>query len=64
MEKDCEYIGRQTLAGMLGVTKKAIEKWDAQRRIPGRVKVGHLVKYSIAEVNKRLASGTFLLPQR
>lgn len=60
---ECEYIGRGALAGMLGVTKKAIEKWDSQRRIPGRVKIGRLVKYSLVEINKKLASGTLLLSQ-
>ena len=59
MEK--EYYDKTELAEMLNVSVKAIEKWGAQRRIPGRTKIGHLVRYRAVDVQKHLAAGSLLI---
>lgn len=57
-------IGRQELADLLGVSKKTLDAWDSKRRIPGRVKIGHLVKYQVCEIQKRIAGGKLLFPSK
>lgn len=64
MKNEPELIGRQELANMLGVSRKTVEAWDLQKRIPGRVKVGHLIKYQRSEIQRRFASGELLYPAR
>lgn len=60
-----EYIDAKALAVKLGVSIKQIRKWQAARRIPGMLILGHrLVRYRLAEIEKRLLSGNFLLPSR
>lgn len=52
----------QTLAQRCGLSEKTIRKWDAARRIPGRLSLGRAVRYDRATIERRLLSGELLLP--
>jgi excisionase family DNA binding protein len=55
-----EYLTAAQVAQKLSCSIKAIQKWTAQHRIPGAVKVGYHWRYSAAEISKRLLSGQLL----
>lgn len=59
-----DYLNLQTLAEKLIVSKRTVEKWEAARRIPGRVKCGRLIRYSALAIEKALLSGNLLLPEK
>jgi len=59
-----EYLNSKQLAEKLNVSLKSIQKWTAERRIPGMVKCGRVWRYSLSEIEKRLLSGSFLLDSR
>jgi len=55
-----KYLTALQVANKLSCSLKAIQKWTAQKRIPGAVKCGYHWRYSSAEINKRLLSGQLL----
>ena len=65
MSEQVEYIDAETLARKLGVGLKSIRKWTYQHRIPGMVRISRrCVRYSLLEIDRRLATGSLLLPAR
>lgn len=59
-----EYLTPQALAAMMSVSLKFIVKQTQARRVPGQIKVGRVWRYKRSEVEKRLLSGSFLLPSK
>lgn len=59
---ESEFFNTLELAKYLNVSRKSIEKWRYQNRIPGQVKCGYSWRYRKSEVEKRLLSGQLLLP--
>lgn len=56
-----DFFKTNELATYLNVSKKSIEKWRSQNRLPA-VKVGYSWRYRKREIEKRLLSGQLLLP--
>lgn len=59
-----EFLTPQELAGMLNVSQKFIDKHIATKRIPGAVRVGRLWRFKRIDIEKRLAIGELLLPEK
>ena len=59
---ESEYLNTEELSIMLNVSKKSIEKWRSQNRLPGQLKCGRVFRFRRLEVEKRLLSGQLLLP--
>ena len=59
-----ELIDSRQLATMLSVSKKFIDKHTAAHRLPGMVRVGRLIRFRRLEIEKRLATGELLLPEK
>lgn len=51
-----DYIDPDTLTGVLGVSKRTLQRWHAARRGPARCKVGNLIRYRIEAVRDWLAA--------
>jgi excisionase family DNA binding protein len=58
-----EFMTTEELAQYLNFSVKSIEKHRVTGRIPGAVRVGRVWRFSRAEVNKRILSGSLLLPE-
>ncbi len=61
MEK--EYLNTAELAVYLGNSRKFVEKYIAQRRIPGMVRIGGRWKFKRGDVEQALNRGELLLPK-
>lgn len=57
-----EFWNTEQLARHLNVSTKAIVKWRSQRRLPGACRVGRIWRYRRKEIEKKLLSGSLLLP--
>ena len=51
-----EFITQKTLADLLGVSPRTLQRWHQNRRGPARCKVGHTIRYRIAAVRDWLTS--------
>jgi len=56
-----EYFTADELAIYLKMSRKFIEKHVGTRRIPGMVKIGRSWRFRRTDIEKRLATGSFLL---
>lgn len=59
MKQEQEFLTGEELADMLKVSLKFIKKHS--HRIPGKVKVGSLVRYEKTAVTKALCGGKLLM---
>ncbi len=51
-----EFISPRTLADLLGVSPRTLQRWHQTRRGPVRCKVGHLIRYRVEAVRDWLTS--------
>jgi len=58
MEK--EFYTTEDITNKLGVPIKTFRKWVEKGIVPGQIKVGHLWKFRITEIEKALLRPTFL----
>ncbi len=59
-----EYFSTESLARHIEVSKKSIEKWRDERRIPGAVRVGRVWRFRRVDVERQLLTGQFPMPKR
>lgn len=64
MVENQEYFSPGELAEYLNVSKKFIDKHIATKRLPGAVRVGRLWRFKKIDIEKRLAIGELLLPEK
>lgn len=60
-EDEKELFDSNQLAVYLNVSKKSIEKWRVQNRLPGACRIGRYWRFRRNEIEKRLLSGQLLL---
>jgi hypothetical protein len=59
-----EFYTFEDLQSKLSVPIKTLRRWDAERQIVGRVKMGHHVRFRATEIDKRLLQDNFLTERR
>ena len=60
---EAEYLDCRQLAVKLNVAVKTIRKWFGANRLPGTVRISkHCVRFRKLDIEKRLLTGTLLLP--
>lgn len=61
---ETEFFSSIELSQFLGVSLKSVNRWIAQRRIPGMVKIGRHWKFRRAVIEQRLTSGELLYSEK
>ncbi|CAO3455453.1 hypothetical protein [Azospirillum argentinense] len=51
-----DFITQKTLADLLGVSPRTLQRWHQTRRGPARCKVGHTIRYRVDAVRNWLTS--------
>jgi excisionase family DNA binding protein len=50
------YYSAYEVAALIGISLRTVRSLDAQRKLPGRKKIGRLVKFSKAAIHKWLST--------
>ena len=50
------YVTTARLAQMLGISRRTLSRWDANRLGPARIKVGKLILFDLAKLPEWLAA--------
>jgi excisionase family DNA binding protein len=63
-ENEPEFYSSIELSHFLGVSLKSVNRWIAQRRIPGMVKIGRHWKFRRTVIEQRLTCGELLYSEK
>lgn len=61
-ESEKEFLTNEEVAAMFRISVKWVQKHS--HRIPGRTKIGHLVRFQASAINRAIAGGKLLIDSK